>query len=447
MPPKKLYTPMSIRRFQGSAPGGDLDAIMASIKSLESKGNYQAMGKQTKSGDRAYGAYQVMGANIPSWTKEALGHELTPDEFLQDREAQDTVARYFMGKSFAKYGNPDDVASVWFTGRPYAQAGGTVADVTGTSNDEYINIFREGLGKLGAGLNGAKKYIPLSQRYDASGQMTLQDKPGWQDILNLPDTLAGLPGKVAGAATDFVAGTKTDIPGMFSEQVGQATEEITDSPGLGMVASVGASFAVPGGPAGKGGKYIPKALRGGVSAEKGVVNTPADIQGIKQVVENAQKYDPEFRHTVDDIAAEGGWQVAHGPVKQADRIEEKLKADGKTVADLRDANRSTIIVSGKEDLDDVVKLIERNFGEIVRIKDKFDSPKESYRSAIINVRTPTGGQAEIAVTTPEQWEAKTALGGQELYKQVRVKKEGWEEAYNEMKKLYNDAYLSSLNRR
>jgi hypothetical protein len=34
-----------------------------------------------------------MGENIPVWTKKYLGDEMTPQEFLADKDAQDQVAR------------------------------------------------------------------------------------------------------------------------------------------------------------------------------------------------------------------------------------------------------------------------------------------------------------------------------------------------------------------
>lgn len=439
MPPQKLYTPLAMRQFSGSAPGGDLDAIMASIKHLESRGNYQAKGQQTAKGDRAYGAYQVMGANIPSWTKEALGRELTIDEFLADPEAQDTVARVKMGQSLAKYGNPDDVASVWFTGRPYAQAGGTVADVTGTSNDDYLATFRKGLTEFGGslGIGAPKKYIPLAQRQsiDPSGMPTLGQRPGAMDVLNLPDTLAGLPGRAAGAITNAALGTDVEVPGMFSEQVGAATEGLTGSPGAGMLAGAAAAFAVP---AGAGARYIPKALRTPSSGKNVVVNAPEEVDALTTLVQNAQKYDPEFKQSVDEVAKMGDWEVAHGPVKKIERLQEKMATEGRTAEEMRDANRSTILVKNPTDLQAVVDAVEQRFGAVVRVKDKFDL-RGNYESAIINIQTPLGHQAEIAVTYPEMWRAKTALGGQELYNVERVKAEGWEAAIKERERLYSEA--------
>jgi hypothetical protein len=65
----------------------------------------------------ACGAYQVMYFNIPSWTKEALGHSLTKAQFLASPAAQDAVARYKLGQTYKKYG-PEGAAAVWFSGQP-----------------------------------------------------------------------------------------------------------------------------------------------------------------------------------------------------------------------------------------------------------------------------------------------------------------------------------------
>lgn len=123
----------------------NIDAAREAIAKIESSGNYGAVGPQTKTGDRAYGRYQVMGANIPSWTREALGREMTPQEFMADTKAQDAVFNHHFGKSIAKYGNAQDAASIWFTGRPASQ-GGNAADVTGTTGNQYVRNFNNALG-------------------------------------------------------------------------------------------------------------------------------------------------------------------------------------------------------------------------------------------------------------------------------------------------------------
>ncbi len=126
---------------------GSMADYANAIKQIESSGRYHIMGPATKSGDRAYGAYQVMGENIPSWTKAATGQSLTPQQFLASPEAQDAVFQYHFGNAVKKYGSPEDAASVWFSGRPMASAG-NAADITGTTVPQYVQNFRNALGRV-----------------------------------------------------------------------------------------------------------------------------------------------------------------------------------------------------------------------------------------------------------------------------------------------------------
>jgi len=141
---KNDQTPQA-QPFQGINPSYTLpmnstdDAVtrlMRSIGHLESGNRYTELGPRTRTGDRAYGQYQVMGANIPSWTKEVLGVAMTPEQFLQDQSAQDAVARAKLGGYLNKYGNINDAASMWFSGRPYKN--NLAKDVLGTSVPQYV---------------------------------------------------------------------------------------------------------------------------------------------------------------------------------------------------------------------------------------------------------------------------------------------------------------------
>lgn len=122
----------------------DLSAARESLATIESSGNYAAIGpvvsKGMYKGQRAYGRYQVMEGNIPGWTREALGKSLTTEEFLSSEKAQDAVVEYQLKKSFSKYGNYEDAASIWFTGKPVSKAG-NVSDGF-TTAPEYLQKFR-----------------------------------------------------------------------------------------------------------------------------------------------------------------------------------------------------------------------------------------------------------------------------------------------------------------
>lgn len=130
---------------EADLPKGDLDKALQALGQIESSGNYQAVGpvvaKGAYKGDRAYGKYQVMGKNIPQWSKEVLGREITIDEFLSNTRYQDMIAGAKMANSFAKYGSWEDAASVWFSGRPLAKAG-NASDGYNTV-PEYVSKFRK----------------------------------------------------------------------------------------------------------------------------------------------------------------------------------------------------------------------------------------------------------------------------------------------------------------
>lgn len=119
----------------------DLERAKRAIAANESGGRYEALGPVTGRGDRAYGKYQVMGSNIPSWTEEALGTRMTPEEYLANPEAQEKTFAHHFGKFATQHGNPYDAASVWFSGKPIAEAGNR-RDVLGTTVPSYVSKFK-----------------------------------------------------------------------------------------------------------------------------------------------------------------------------------------------------------------------------------------------------------------------------------------------------------------
>lgn len=117
-------------------PGLPLDKIMQAIGKFESGGNYNALGPVIKGGDRALGKYQIMESNLAPWAQAALGYPVSRSQFLGNPELQDKIAQYQMGKYYQKYGNPSDVASMWFSGRP--SRSNAARDILGTSVPQYI---------------------------------------------------------------------------------------------------------------------------------------------------------------------------------------------------------------------------------------------------------------------------------------------------------------------
>lgn len=90
-----------------------------------------------ENGDRAYGKHQIMGRNIPAWSKEALGRSLTIPEFLGDPKKQELIAQYKIHQLLQRY-SERDVISIWFTGQPLA-GNEWKQDINGTNALDYVN--------------------------------------------------------------------------------------------------------------------------------------------------------------------------------------------------------------------------------------------------------------------------------------------------------------------
>jgi hypothetical protein len=131
-------------RAPPSYGGGGSDYSRA-IAGIESGGRYDLVGPATKTGDRAYGKYQIMGENIPGWTKDALGTSMTPQEFLADTNAQEAVFKHRFGQYVDKYG-PVGAAKAWFAGEG-GMNNPNASDLYGTTVASYAKRFQAGLGE------------------------------------------------------------------------------------------------------------------------------------------------------------------------------------------------------------------------------------------------------------------------------------------------------------
>lgn len=90
------------------------EQFFRAIAEQESNNNYYVRGVWV-GGDRAYGKYQVMGFNIPSWSKKYYGRTLTPEQYLNNPDAQEAVARGRLQEYWDKYG-ARGAASAWYSG-------------------------------------------------------------------------------------------------------------------------------------------------------------------------------------------------------------------------------------------------------------------------------------------------------------------------------------------
>lgn len=133
---------------------GNIGMYAKAIQAIESGGNYGALGPVTRNGDRAYGAYQVMGNNIGPWSEAALGRRLSASEFLGDKSAQDAIFNHRFGGYADKFG-ASGAAQAWFGGPGSVGKGGMGADILGTTGNSYVAKFNTQIAKMGETAAGA----------------------------------------------------------------------------------------------------------------------------------------------------------------------------------------------------------------------------------------------------------------------------------------------------
>lgn len=188
------------------------------------EGDYNSVGPPADSkGSRGLGKYQVMDYNVGPWTKEALGQELTPQQYLASPQAQDAVFNHKFGQYQAKYG-PVGAAKAWFAGEG-GMNNPNAKDVNGMTVARYGNQFVAN-GGAGAAPGGAGPTMASLPPFQGPGMGALQPgslPPGASPQLNLPApaTMAppgmavgdgGPPGSPAGAGPQMAQAAPPGMP-------------------------------------------------------------------------------------------------------------------------------------------------------------------------------------------------------------------------------------------
>lgn len=125
----------------GSGGGARMGAYRDAIAAIESRGSgdYAAIGPTNSRLGRAMGRYQIMEANIGPWSRQALGREVSPSEFLANPGLQDAIFDHVFGGYVDRYGE-EGAAQAWFGG-PGAVGRTQRQDVLGTTVGGYGQRF------------------------------------------------------------------------------------------------------------------------------------------------------------------------------------------------------------------------------------------------------------------------------------------------------------------
>lgn len=122
-PPAALQSFAGLPAYQGApspvtagttAAGGDLGRLMAAIRGQESGGRYSATNPSGASG-----AYQILRSNFENagsgWDMEALGRDISYDQFMGSPAIQDQIAKYKLGQ-YLKSRGMAGAAATWYGG-------------------------------------------------------------------------------------------------------------------------------------------------------------------------------------------------------------------------------------------------------------------------------------------------------------------------------------------
>lgn len=108
------------KKFTAPFSDANFDAFASALVGQESGGDTNARNARTG----AYGAFQIMPENWEPWSQEYLAATgQNPNQSLDpsNPENQRGIARFKMQQYYQKYGNWADVASMWYSGRPFYQ--------------------------------------------------------------------------------------------------------------------------------------------------------------------------------------------------------------------------------------------------------------------------------------------------------------------------------------
>ncbi len=127
-----------------------IDTFMGALGAVESRGRYEAV--NTTSG--AYGKYQIMPSNWPSWALRYLGDANAP----WTPANQDTVARGKLSALFRWLGSWEAVAHWWLTGD-----GSTDVATWSSSSIGYVNRVMSVYGAGGVAVRAATRPAPAAK--------------------------------------------------------------------------------------------------------------------------------------------------------------------------------------------------------------------------------------------------------------------------------------------
>lgn len=143
---RRQATSASVRSVPISGDS-ELEKLYNSIAQQESGGNYGARNRSSG----AMGKYQIMPSNLggsrSGWDYEALGYDVSPQQFMSDPNIQEQIARYKLKQYYDQFG-AGGAAVAWYSGpgNVAKKMNSTKAQGSYPSINAYMNAIKRRMG-------------------------------------------------------------------------------------------------------------------------------------------------------------------------------------------------------------------------------------------------------------------------------------------------------------
>ena len=141
---------------------------------------------------------------------------------------------------------------------------------------------------------------------------------------------------------------------------------------------------------------------------------------LDELYRQAAQAQPDLNKITQKVADEfGGEALIPKTLKTRDRAMEKIAADyAGDAARITDLARSSVIFKTEEQVLQALKMLQDNMN-VIRIKNRFQSPVNGYRDVLLNVLMPNGHIAEVQLHLLSILETKYKYGD-EIYREIRT---------------------------
>lgn len=214
---------------QNAAAGKASTGWRKGIQSIESGGNYSAVGPRNGKLGRALGAYQIMEANIGPWSREVLGRTVSVGEFLGNKDIQDAIFDHKFGGYVQRFGL-EGAAQAWFAG-PGGVGKTDRKDVLGTDVGSYGKRFMAAIGGAPPDADGN---VPAQPALSTAPLALRRDGTVFGDAYDRAATNAYAWRMNAGLETDIQAAYEAhqDDPAALAGALAQVHDKFAQDPNL-----------------------------------------------------------------------------------------------------------------------------------------------------------------------------------------------------------------------